>query len=151
MSVQIKNLTTVALPRSADSRVDHPGGAKINRIPLDGTIYDLYVAASSATIKKAAIVKSLRITNTHDAPVLIDLYYTDDVIVGTTVSGTECRRRRIAPPLIRLAVGFSYIDDGEVTLDPVARIQASAKPENGATQPTKWIDYLISGIERDIS
>jgi hypothetical protein len=150
MSVQIKNLTSVVTPRNADTRADDPGvGVKFNRIPLDGNIYDLYAAPNSTTAKKTAILKSLRVTNTHDAPVVIDLYYADDVIVGTMVSTNLCRRRRIAPPLVRLAVGFTYIEDGEVTVEPGGRIQASAKPETGAVQPTKYIDYVISGVERD--
>jgi hypothetical protein len=151
MSVQIKNLTSILQPRIADMRADTGTGVKLNRIPLDGNIYDLYAAPNSTTIKKAAIVKSLRVTNTHDAPVVIDLFYTDDVVVGTTVSALECRRRRIAPPLVRLSVGFAYIEDGEITVEPGGRIQASAKPETGAVQPTKCIDYVISGVERDMT
>jgi len=136
-----------------DCRTEQTGdGTKINRIPLDGEIYDLYAAPSASGASRAAILKSIRIVNTHSAPVVINLYYTDNVLTsGGGTSPTECRRRRLAPSNMVLASGFAFIEDSEITVESGARIQASAKPETGAVQPSVLIDYVIGGVERDVS
>jgi len=148
MSVQIANLTA-GVP-VADTSVNASPDA--NRIPVtsSGTVYTLYGApvAIGSVAAKAAIVKGIRITNTFSSPVKLNLFMT----YFLNMSGMLYRvRRQIAPVDMILPVGFVYIDDGEITLPSGASIQAGAKPESGTPPANSFVDFVISGVERDVT
>jgi hypothetical protein len=134
MSVEIKSLT-IGTPRRDDSQAAK--NDSFNLIPMANVVYDLYAAANDATEKKAAIVNSLRLVNTHTAAVVVNLYF-------NRPNGGLNRRRLLAPPNISLAPGMCFIDDSEITLEPGDKLQAKADTAN-------VIQYVISGVERDMT
>lgn len=138
MSIQIKSLTTGA------PVLDHPGtegnapNEAFNIIPTADQVYTLYAAVNASGIMKSAIVKGIRIINTHTAAVTVTLWF------NRPPPGTDkYRRRLLAPADIALPPGASLIDDSEITLEPGDKIQAKASVAN-------VIQYLISGVERDV-
>lgn len=135
MSVQIKSLSNAAptVDNSLAAQNDN-----FNIIPTANTVYDLYTAANDATNKKTAIVNSLRLVNTHTASVKVNLYFMRPNATG------QNRRRLITPVDLSLAPGYLYIDNDELTLEPGDRIQGKADVGN-------VIQYVISGVERDVS
>jgi hypothetical protein len=138
MSLQIKSLT-IGAP-TIDNSLAAPND-NFNIIPTANTVYDLYTAANDATNKvfKAAVVSTIRLLNTHaTSTVKVTLYF-----MRPNASGQN-RRRLLSPPDIALIPGFTYFDDGEITLEPGDRIQAKADVANA-------VQYLISGVERDVA
>lgn len=134
MSLQIKSLTVSA------PTVDNSLAAQndsFNTIPTANTVYDLYSAPTDPNTKKAAIVKSIRLANTHTATVKVTLYF-----MRPNSSGAY-RRRLLTPVDLPLTANYVYIDDSEITLEPGDRIQGKA--DYGAV-----IQYLISGVEREV-
>ena len=137
MSVQIKSLTNgapakdISLIAAADS---------FNVIPTANDIYDLYTAPNTATTKRGAIVKGIRLINTAagSTKAKITLYF------NRPTTGGQSRRRLLAPADIELAAGYCFIDDGDITLEPGDKIQARADTAN-------VIHYVISGVERDMT
>src|SRR6059036_269012 len=141
MSVQIKQLTNSATIE------DLSGAALVdsfNVIPAAAAskVYDLYTAQNTSTAKKSAIVKGIRLTNIQTSPtappVKVTLYF------NRPTSGGQYRRRLLAPTDIQLPSNFTFIDDSELTLEPGDKIQAKADTAN-------VIQYVISGVERDVS
>lgn len=135
MSIQIKSLTT-GTPVKDTSQVSPMD--TFNLIPSKDDVYSLYVAAKETDNKKTAIVKGLRLVNTHTAAVTISIYFN-----RPNPATGQYRRRLIAPADIVLAAGCAFIDDSEITLEPGDKIQAKASVAN-------VIQYLISGVERDM-
>jgi hypothetical protein len=135
MSVQIKSLTNSAPVK--DNSLAAPNDS-FNIIPTQDEIYDLYTAANESSDKKAAIVKGVRLINSHaTAAVKVTLYFDRPNTAG------QNRRRLLSPPDVELPAGFTYIDDGEITLEPGDKIQAKADTAN-------VIQYIISGVEREV-
>ena len=130
MSLQIKSLT-VGAPTVDNSMVAQ--NDSFNCIPTAGPIYDLYTAPTG----KAAIIKSIRLANTHTATVKVTLFF-----MRPNSSGA-CRRRLLTPVELPLTANYVYIDDSEITLESGDRIQG--KVDYGAV-----IQYLISGVEREV-
>lgn len=135
MSLQIKSLTSDAPVK--DTSLAAPNNS-FNLIPTANDIYSLYSAANATDNKKTAIMKGLRLINTHTEDVSISLYFNRP----NTTTG-QYRRRLIAPAGIVLPAGCAFLDDSEITLEPGDKIQAKASVAN-------VIQYLISGVERDV-
>jgi len=133
MSVQIKSLTNNAPVR--DLSLAAPLDT-FNIIPSANQVYDLYTAPNESSNKKAAIVKSIRLTNILAQTVDISLY-----LNKPTANGLN-RRRLLAPKGLLIPQKGAYIDDAEITLEPGDKIQA----ESGTAMA---IHYVISGVERD--
>lgn len=136
MSVQIKSLTNIAPTKdiSLAAAVD-----SFNTIPTANEVYDLYSASNTSTIKKTAIVKSIRLMNTHTAATKVTLYFNRP----HPTSGQN-RRRLLTPADMELTAGITYLDDSELALEPGDKIQGKASVGNA-------IQYVISGIERDMT
>jgi len=135
MSVQIKSLTND--PPVKDTSLAAPNDP-FNVIATANEVYSLYTAANEETNKKSTIVKGIRLANTHaTAAVKVTLYFNRANAAGLN------RRRLLSPPDVQLPAGFTYIDDGEITLEPGDKIQAKADTAN-------VIQYVISGVERDV-
>ena|SRR6266496_1449930 len=139
MSVQIKSLTNGVPPR--DTSLVAPNDF-FNLIQGANIVYDLYTAPNVTTPTvntKAAIVKSIRVINTHaTATVKMTLYFNRPNASG------QNRRRLLTPADMSLPPNFVYIDDSEITLEPGDKIQ-------GKTDTAAVVQYLISGVERDAS
>src|SRR5262245_53739679 len=119
MSLEIKTLTID--PPSKDISLAAPIDT-FNVIPTANEVYDLYAAPNDPVnnIRKSAIVKSIRMINTHaSSAVKVSLYYNKP-------ANGQYRRRLLAPAEISLPAGFSLLDDSEVTMDPGDKIQAKA-------------------------
>lgn len=151
MSVQIANLAT---GEPAIDALAPMQSVSENRLPVtaSGTIYNLYIAPAGigSTAARAAIVKSIRITNTYGNPAKITLYFAYTV---TKNGVTKLVRRQISPSDLLLQPGFAYVDETELTLPPGARIAASAKTESGGAPvgTTQYVDFVISGVEREVT
>jgi len=137
MSIQIKSLTLSTGPvkdTSLAATLD-----PFNVLPTANDVYTLYTAENGATLKKSAIVKGIRLVNSHaTATVKVSLYFNRPNSAG------QNRRRFIAPPDLTLTPGGTFVDDGEITLDPGDQIQAKADVANA-------IHYVLSGVERDVT
>jgi hypothetical protein len=134
MSVEIKSLTNTTPTK--DTSLGAPLDT-FNLIPTANEVYDLYSAPKDAINTKAAIVKSIRLINTHaTATVKVNLYFNRPNAIG------QNRRRPLITTDTALLPGFSLIDEGEITLEPGDKIQGKADTANA-------IQYLISGVERD--
>lgn len=134
MSVQIKSLTNSAPVKDASLAAPLD---TFNVIPTANEVYDLYSAQNDSSAKKAAIVKSIRVINTHaTSTVKVNLYFNRPNATG------QNRRRPLISTDTALLPGFSLIDEGEITLEPGDKIQGKADTAN-------VIQYLISGVERD--
>jgi hypothetical protein len=136
MSLQIRSLTngTPAKDISLVAAID-----SFNIIPTANEVYDLYTAAKDSINNKSTIVQSIRLANTHATnTVKVTLYFNRPNTSG------QNRRRLLAPADISIPAGFTYIDEGEVTLEPGDKIQAKA-------DTAKVVQYVISGVERDES
>ena len=90
MSTQIKSLTNGApakdnsIAASADS---------FNIIPTANQVYDLYTAPNDLTNKKTAIVKSIRVINTHATnTVKVNLYFNRPNASGQNRRWSRSRR-----------------------------------------------------------
>src|SRR5262245_57105755 len=131
MSVQIKSLSNTAptIDTSCPAQND-----SFNIIPTANAVYNLYTAANN----KSAIVKSIRLVNTHaTVTVKVTLYFNRPNSTGLH------RRRVISPVDLSMTPGFLYVDNDEITLEPGDIIQAKADTAN-------VIHYVISGVERDV-
>ena len=134
MSIQIKSLSNgVATPDVYKAATSDNS----NVIPTANDIYDLYTAPNTSPNIRGAIVKSIRLVNTHINSVKVNLYFL------RPIANNQFRRRLITPLDMVLPSGFQYIDDDEVTLEPGDRIQGKA--DMGSV-----IQYVISGMERDV-
>ena len=98
---------------------------------------DLYSVPSG----KSAIVKGIRLVNTGSAPVVVNLWFRR----GTSGAGTSYR---IAPKDLTLAPGAAFIDDSELTMEYV---DASNVDRVRGMVASGTVDYVISGVERDVS
>jgi hypothetical protein len=131
MSVQIKALT-IPIPVMDDPGMPATGAdADFNLIPEANKVFTLYMAPTG----KSAILKGMRFVNTHTAAVTVSVWFNRPV-------GDKYRRRLLAPADMSLSAGFTYIDEGEITLEPGDKIQAKASMAD-------VIQYVISGVERD--
>jgi hypothetical protein len=142
MSVQIKSLTNGSPVKDTSPAVAND---TFNLIPTKDEYYDLYsaptpTAANPTIVKKAAIVKGIRVVNTGSVNTQVSLYFNRPT---SSAPNAPSRRRLLAPGNILLAPGFAYIDEGEITLEPGDKIQAKADTAN-------VIHYVISGVERDV-
>jgi len=90
------------------------------------------------TAKHAAIVKSIRLANIKGQTVNISLYFNRPDANGKN------RRRLLTPEGMGVASGSTYIDDSELTLEPGDKLQLKVNSANA-------IQYVISGVERDLS
>src|SRR5947208_2996818 len=135
MSVIIKALTTTTgapvLDKSLAAQNDF-----FNLLQTPNVVYDIYSPPNDATAKRAAIVKAIRIANTHTANVKITLY-----VNRPNASGLN-RRRLLTPADMTLGPNQVYVDESELTLEPGDKIQAKA--DVGSV-----IQYWITGLERD--
>ena len=109
-----------------------------NVIQNANTVYDLYSAPNDATAKRATIVKSIRLANTHSANVKVTLY------VNRPTSAGFHRRRLLTPLDMTLGSNQVYVDDAELTLEPGDKLQ-------GKADVAGVIQYWLSGVERDVS
>ena len=100
--------------------------------PNADTVYDLPAAVPTG---KAWIVKSVRLLNTDTVARTVNLYFFKS-------SGSAARQ--ISPKDMVLGAGQLAIDDQEITLGAGDKIQGKASSGNK-------IDYVISGVERDVS
>jgi hypothetical protein len=98
---------------------------------------DLYAVPAG----KSAIVKSLRLVNTGTSTAVVNLWFRR----GTSSSGTSYR---IIPKDLNLAPGAAFVDDSELTLEYVD--SSNIDRIRGAVA-SGTVDYVISGIERDVS
>ena len=134
MAIQLKSLTkgSPTLDNSFAAQND-----SFNIIPTANVVYELYATPNAVPTVRAAVVRAIRLVNTHTAPVKVTLYYNKPNASG------QNRRRLLTPVDMVLPPNFVYIDDTEITMDPGDGIQAKA--ETAAV-----IQYLISGMERDV-
>lgn len=136
MSVLIKSLTNGTPP--VDTAVAAPSDFT-NMLPGANTVYDLYSAPNTSLVKRAAIVKSIRLVNTHaSATAKVTIWF------NRPNSNGQYRRRLLTPADMPLPPNVVYSDDSEIALEPGDKIQA--KSDTAAV-----IQYLISGVERDQS
>jgi hypothetical protein len=136
MSVEIKSLTAGAPVKDTSLAAQND---PFNLIASANEVYSLYTAANEATGKKAASVKGIRLVNAHaTATVKVTLYFN-----RPNPTTGRSRRRLLGPPDVALPAGFTYIDDGEITLEPGDKIQAKVDTANA-------IQFVISGVERDV-
>src|SRR5712672_884432 len=141
MSVQIKVLSNVG--PSLDQTNSVAGAEDLYNVigPQAGIVYDLYTAPNTSPNFKAAIVKTIRLVNTHTASVKVNLYHMKLGMAapnGMVTNGpTKQRRRHISPVDFSIPPGGMYIDDSEVTLEQGDRIQGKADTAN-------VIEYVIS-------
>ena len=135
MSVQIKSLTN-GVPQP-DGTTPSPNDF-FNILEMANTVYDLYTAPQTPT-RRDAIVKNIRLYNSHTAAVKVNLYFT-----RINSMSMLPRRRQLTPLDLSLPAGFTYIDDQEITLEPGDKIQ-------GKADFGKVIQFVISGVERDES
>jgi hypothetical protein len=98
---------------------------------------DLYAVPAG----KAAIVKSVRLVNTGSSSAVVNLWFRR----GTSGAGTSYR---IVPKDLTLPPGGAFIDDSELTLEYVD--SSNIDRIRGAVA-SGTVDYVISGIERDVS
>ncbi len=91
---------------------------------------DLYTVPTG----KATIVKNIRLVNTDTSPRTLNLYFKRS-------GGTS---RRIAPSAMTLGAGSLAIDDQELTMEVGDKVQGDASIASK-------VDYVISGVERDVS
>ncbi len=139
MSVQIKSLTNGSPIKDTSQAAANDS---FNLIPTGNEFYDLYTAPNTSTTRRCAIVKGIRLLNTHATAVAkVTLYFNRPT--APPPNGLN-RRRLLAPADISLPAGFAYIDEGEIALEPGDKIQAKADVAN-------VIHYVISGVERDVS
>jgi hypothetical protein len=134
MAIQIKSLNNGEAPvkdTSIAAMTDN-----FNKILTANEVYDLYSAPSTPGGRKSAIVKSIRVVNTHTSTVTVNLYFCRPNSSG------QNRRRQLSPVDLALGAGQVYIEDDEITLEPGDKIQGKA---NIADK----IHFLISGVERD--
>lgn len=99
--------------------------------PNADTVYDLPGAVPSG---KAWIVKSIRLANTDTVARTVNLYFLK----------LSSSARQISPKDLAMAPGQVAIDNEEITMGAGDKIQGKASSGNK-------IDYVISGVERDVS
>lgn len=100
------------------------------QVDEDEELDDLYEVDTG----KTAIVKSMRFANTDEANIqTINVYFTK----------AEQEPRLIAPANLSLMPGMVAVDDQEITMEAGDKIQAVASE-------VEVIDYVISGVERDV-
>lgn len=91
---------------------------------------DLYTTPTG----KTTIVKNIRLVNTDTAARTLNLYFNRS-------GGTS---RQISPSAMTLGAGSLAIDDQELTMEAGDKVQGDASVASK-------IDYVISGVERDVS
>jgi hypothetical protein len=95
---------------------------------------DLYQAPAGAT-PKSAIVKNMRFVNVGSETATINVWFK---------RGSDGTAFRILPKDMAIAPGQLVIENEEVTMESDDRIQGQVN--EGGT-----VDYVISGVERDVS
>lgn len=134
MSVQIKSLTNgVPTPDTSPDIAD-----SFNTIPAANTVHDIYTAPKGSSVNRAAVVKGIRLVNIKAETVNISLYFNRPDQDGRS------RRRLLAPKGMGLLAGATYIDDGEISMEPGDSLQMEASQADA-------IQYIISGVERDLT
>ncbi|HEY9172183.1 MAG TPA: hypothetical protein VI136_07865 [Verrucomicrobiae bacterium] len=108
------------------------------RNTLPGSEGDLYAVPSG----KAAIVKGMRLVNTGNSIAIVNLWFRR----GTSVAGTTYR---IVPKDLTLPPGGAFIDDSELTMEYVD--SNNVDRIRGALTSGGPVDYVLSGVERDVS
>ena len=97
--------------------------------PNANTVYDLYLVQDG----KAAVVTTMRFVNTDTAARSINVYFKRS---GQTA-------RSVLPVNLQLGAGNLVAEEGELSMGAGDKIQAKADSGNK-------IDFVISGIERDV-
>jgi|WetSurMetagenome_2_1015567.scaffolds.fasta_scaffold223354_2 hypothetical protein len=150
MSLEVKNLANGLLPKPPEN----PPGT-----PVDppGDMNPIYLAprngVGEATASKAAVVKTIRLLNTHTQPVAMKLWF----VPYTEDEGTYDpeQRRPVLPKGMSLEPGQMLIEEAELTLSPGDAIFGSASYAAGGwtgnppSEPA-GIEYVISGAEREV-
>ena len=95
-----------------------------------GSLGDL---VDSVAAGKTLVVKNMRFVNTGSASATLNVYFKHDTDTS----------RRIVPKDTVLPAGYSLVDDQEITLEEDDKIEGQV--ESGET-----VDYVISGIEREV-
>lgn len=80
---------------------------------------------------KSVIVKNMRFVNSGTADATLNVYFTGE------------GQRRILPKDLKLPVGFSLIEEQEITMEAGDKIEGLSTVAN--------VDYVISGIEREVA
>ena len=101
----------------------------------DGTVPtpnvdNLYPASGTVPTGKTVLVKNMRFVNSGTAEATLNIYFTG--------SG----QRRILPMDVKLPVGFELIETQEISLEEGDKLEAKSSVGN--------VDYVISGVERDV-
>ena len=135
MSIEIKSLSNPAPVK--DISLSAPLDS-FNIIPTANEVYDIYTAPNETTDKKSAIVKSIRLVNIKAETVNLSLYFNRPDENGKN------RRRLLTPDGLGLGSNSTYIDDGEITLEPGDKLQLRANSANA-------IQYVLSGVEREVT
>lgn len=90
---------------------------------------DLYTTPAS----KTTIVKNIRVVNTDTSARTINLYYKRS-------GGTA---KLVMPVNMSLGAGFLAVEEAELTMEAGDKIQGDASVASK-------LDYVISGVERDV-
>lgn len=137
MSLLIKPLT-LGTPVNVNDEIAAPNDF-FNLLENANIVYDLYIAPNTSPEVRSAIVKSIRLVNTHASTTIkVTLWFNKPNTNG------QHRRRLLTPVDMALPPNVVYIDDSEITLEPGDKIQAR-------TDTANVVQYLISGVERDES
>ena len=104
----------------------------IGSIPVNTTKDPLGTAVGTG---KARIVKNMRFVNSSTTTAV-----TLNIYVVTTAE-----TRLVSPSNLTLAPGALYLDDQEITLEATHKLKATPGATGGP------IDFVLSGIERDVS
>ena len=84
---------------------------------------------------KTRIVKSMRFVNTS----------TTTAVTLSIYAVTTSETRLVSPSNLAIAPGAMYVDDQEITLEATHKLKATPSVTGGP------IDFVLSGIERDVS
>jgi hypothetical protein len=87
------------------------------------------------------MVRSIRLINTHSAPVKVTLFVYHEASPDSTT--TLRQQRLLTPKNMSLPPNYLYVDDTEITLDPGDKVQGRVGLGN-------VVQYLISGAEREV-
>lgn len=112
---------------------------KTGAVSTAGTPAVAYAPANTAP-KKAAIVKSMRFTNTGSGTTKLRAWFQKG---GGTFDSATPKARRILPYDQALPAGYTLIDDAELTLDSGDGIYLQID--------TGTVEFVFSGSERDLS
>jgi hypothetical protein len=143
MSLEVKNLASGLLPQASGTPPDEM--TRIYLAPRNGI--------ESAAASKAAVLKTIRLVNSHDEAVAMKLWfvpYTPSDPYDEDAGNPN--RRPIFPKTMSLEPGQMLIEEAELTLSPGDAIWGSASHAEGGwpTEEPSGIEYVISGAEREV-